>query len=516
MRRSMTVCFTSDIHGYFSNLDYASGKRIPSGYVNCIHSFPRDGNTLILDGGDLLQGSPLTYWRYSGGADVECFPAKIMNLAGVRFVTLGNHDFNYGVKPLREYLAALNAQCLCANVEGIPEVRKTALVTLENGLRVGLTGILTPFTPHWERPENLTGVRVLDSVSSAREALGELKAQGAEVTVCIAHCGFERDPITGAPLSDPAENQGYRICRELDFDILLTGHQHQARADINLCGTHTCQVSDRARHYARVDLTLEDTGETSVRSRIVESGDTPYPPARDYLAPLEAENAVFLDAPLGTLDRALPMQDRLTMALQGSDIANFINQVQLEVSGADISVTALGNNVKGFNRQVTVRDVVATYEFPNTLKTVRVTRKELKAALERCAEYFDTREGLRISEEFLLPAPQHFNYDFYSGIEVTLDLRKPLGQRVASIRYEGQELSEDKELKLCLNNYRATGAGGYPLYAQCPVLKEEPTEIAQLILDYVRLHRDIAVDSTHWLRVLGVPETKAAPFGEAL
>ena len=516
MRRSMTICFTSDIHGYFSNLDYASGKRIPSGYVNCMNSFPHDGNTLILDGGDTLQGSPFTYWLYSGGEAHPCVPAKLMNLAGVQFVTLGNHDFNYGVKPLREYLAALDAACLCANVEGIPEVRKTALVTLENGLRVGLTGILTPYTPHWERPENLEGITVLDSVSAAREALGELKAQGAEVTVCIAHCGFERDPITGAPLSDPAENQGYRICRELDFDILLTGHQHQARADINLCGTHTCQVSDRARHYARVDLTLEDTGETSVRSRIVESGDTPYPPARDYLAPLEAENAVFLDAPLGTLDRALPMQDRLTMALQGSDIANFINQVQLEVSGADISVTALGNNVKGFNRQVTVRDVVATYEFPNTLKTVRVTRKELKAALERCAEYFDTREGLRISEEFLLPAPQHFNYDFYSGIEVTLDLRKPLGQRVASIRYEGQELPEDKELKLCLNNYRATGAGGYPLYAQCPVLKEEPTEIAQLILDYVRLHRDIAVDSTHWLRVLGVPETKAAPFGEAL
>ena len=509
MRRSMTICFTSDIHGYFSNLDYASGKRIPSGYVNCMRSFPRDGNTLILDGGDVLQGSPLTYWRYSGGADVECFPAKIMNLAGVRFVTLGNHDFNYGVKPLREYLAALDAVCLCANVEGIPEVRKTALVTLENGLRVGLTGILTPYTPHWERPENLTGVRVLDSVSSAREALGELKAQGAEVTVCIAHCGFERDPVTGRPLSNPEENQGYQSCRELDFDILLTGHQHQARAGINLCGTHTCQVSDRARHYARVELALEDTGETSVQSRIVEAGDTPDPAALEYLKPLDAANAVFLDMPLGRLDRALPMQDRLTTALHGSSIANFINQVQLEASGADISVTALGNTVKGFNRQVTIRDIVATYEFPNTLKTVLVTRKALKAALERCAEYFDTGEGLRISEAFLLPAPQHFNYDFYSGIEVTMDIDKPLGQRVVSILYQGQELPEGKQLRLCLNNYRATGAGGYPLYAQCPVLREEPTEIPQLIMDYILRHRDITVDSTQWLHVLGAGQTDA-------
>lgn len=507
MRRSMTICFTSDIHGYFSNLDYASGKRIPSGYVNCMNSFPHDGNTLILDGGDTLQGSPFTYWLYSGGEAHPCVPAKLMNLAGVQFVTLGNHDFNYGGKPLREYLAALDAVCLCANVEGIPEVRKTALVTLENGLRVGLTGILTPYTPHWERPENLEGITVLDSVSAAREALRELKAQGAEITVCIAHCGFERDPVTGRPLSNPEENQGYQICRELDFDILLTGHQHQARAGIDLCGTHTCQVSDRARHYARVELTLEDTGETSVRSRIVEAGDIPCPAALEYLAPLERENARFLDTPLGTLDRPLPPRDRLSMALRGSDIANFINQVQLEASGADISVTALGNTVKGFQQQVTVRDIAASYEFPNTLKTIPVTRTELKAALERCAEYFDPREdGLRISEAFLLPAPQHFNYDFYSGIEVTMDLRSPLGERVVSIRYEGQELPEDKVLKLCLNNYRATGAGGYPLYAGCPVLREEPTEIAQLIMDYVRRHGEITVDPTQWLHVLGVSE----------
>ena len=507
MRRSMTICFTSDIHGYFSNLDYASGKRISSGYVNCMNSFPHDGNTLILDGGDTLQGSPFTYWLYSGGEAHPCVPARLMNLAGVQFVTLGNHDFNYGVKPLREYLAALDAVCLCANVEGIPEVRKTALVTLENGLRVGLTGITTPYIPHWERPENLEGITVLDSVSAAREALRELKAQGAEVTVCIAHCGFERDPITGKPLSNPEENQGYQICRELDFDILLTGHQHQARAGIDLCGTHTCQVADRARHYARLEVTRESTGETSVQSRIVAAGDIPCPAALEYLAPLERENARFLDTPLGTLDRPLPPRDRLSMALRGSDIANFINQVQLEASGADISVTALGNTVKGFQQQVTVRDIAASYEFPNTLKTIPVTRTELKAALERCAEYFDPREdGLRISEAFLLPAPQHFNYDFYSGIEVTMDLRSPLGERVVSIRYEGQELPEDKVLKLCLNNYRATGAGGYPLYAGCPVLREKPTEIAQLIMDYVRRHGEITVDPTQWLHVLGVSE----------
>lgn len=61
--------------------------------------------------------------------------AALLNLGGYDFVTLGNHDFDYGKQTIERYLAALNARCLCANVEGIHGVEKTAVVTIENGLR---------------------------------------------------------------------------------------------------------------------------------------------------------------------------------------------------------------------------------------------------------------------------------------------------------------------------------------------------------------------------------------------
>jgi 2',3'-cyclic-nucleotide 2'-phosphodiesterase/3'-nucleotidase len=224
----------------------------------------------------------------------------------------------------------------------------------------------------------------------------------------------------------------------------------------------------------------------------------------ELLEPLEAETAKFLDTPLGHLDTALRPAEPLDRALNGSLIANFFNQVQLEASGADISCTCLANTLRGFSEDVTVRDIVASYVFPNTLKTIRVDRAVLTKALERSADYFafDENGEIKVSDSFLKPIVAHFNFDFIAGIEATIELRKAPGERVTSILYRGEELPEDKTLTMCLNNYRASGAGGYEFYADCETVREQPEEISELIINYVDRHRDIVVDKTKWLKVL--------------
>ena len=124
MQRKLTIYYTSDVHGYFSPVDYASGKSAQSGLANCMNGFANDGNTLIIDGGDILQGSPLTYYLYSQRRDGDCVPARLLNLGGYDFVTLGNHDFNYGKAEIERYLRELDAVCLCANIGGIAGVRR--------------------------------------------------------------------------------------------------------------------------------------------------------------------------------------------------------------------------------------------------------------------------------------------------------------------------------------------------------------------------------------------------------
>ena len=502
MAKTLRIYYTSDTHGYFAPIDYATGERAASGLLNCAANFERDGNSLVIDGGDTLQGSPFTYFLHEEGKDEGAVCARLMNLCGFQFVTLGNHDFNYGTENLARYLNALDARCLCANVEGLPQVEKTAVVTLANGLRVGLTGVVTHFINTWEKPENLRGVTITEPIPAARAALEELRAQGAELTICIYHGGFENDLETGEALSDTGENQGWQLCRELSFDILLSGHQHMAAEDLCLFGTFSCQPPDKARAYIRMDVRAEE-GKLACSSRLCPAGERTLPGAEALLAPLNEATARWLDTPVGRLDTALEPDTPLRMALHGSLIANFFNQVQLEASGADLSATCLGNEVKGFARDVTIRDVVATYIYPNTLKTLRVDRAVLKAALERCASYFELREGtLRVSESFLKPKIEHYNFDYFAGIAVTMDIRLPVGERVTSIVWRGEELAPGQTLTLCLNNYRATGTGGYPTYAACEVVRDQPTEIVEMIMDYIRRHRMITVDRTKWYTIL--------------
>ena len=503
MNRNLTICFTSDLHGYFSDMDYAQGVPGTTGLVRCASNFPDDGNTLIMDGGDTLQGSPFVYWLNRNSVEGAKISAKAMSLAGYDFITIGNHDFNYGKETLETYIKNIEARVISANVEGVVGVERYAVVKLQNGLRVGITGVTTHFVNLWEKPENLVGITVNNALESAAKALEELKAENVDVTVLIYHGGFENDVVTGECHSTTGENQAYRICKELGYDVLLTGHQHSPKAGLNLFGTYTCQSPDKGRQYARMEVTVSDSGEVSADSWIENPGE-PDEELAAFLAPLDAENAVFLDQPVGQLDIPLEPREHMDMAVNGSVIANFFNQVQLEASGADLSLTSLGNVVKGFNRQVTIRDVVATYVFPNTLKTLKVDRKILKACMERCAEYFELGEDgkLQVSQSFLMPIVQHYNYDYLTGLEVTIDVRRPLGDRVTSMVYQGKELEEGHQLKLCLNSYRATGTGGYPFFAECELLQDQQTEVAQMIIEYIDHHKSVTVDQTKWLHVL--------------
>lgn len=518
MERTLSIVFTSDTHGYLYPTNYADSTDRPLGLMKLAGKYLHDGNTLIIDGGDTLQGSPLTnlYQRLSAEEKAGCLAndaygshpiAAMMNLAGYQFVTLGNHDFNNGVEALADYLNNLDALCLCCNIRdkaGMLPIAPYAIHQLENGLRIGLVGACTHYVTKWENPATTAQLVIEEPVSAAARALEAIKPL-CDVTVIIYHGGFECDLQTGACLTDSHENEACSICRELDFDLVLTGHQHMRVDGVSFGGSFAVQPPYRAPHACAVTVTVKDDGSKTFESSIIPADGEALPEATALLAPLEQKVQRWLDTPTGFLDIPLTGGTHLEQALSGSPLANFINTVQLAQSGAQISACSLPNEFKGLPTTVTIRDVVSTYIYANTLVVLRLDRTTLKRYIERTAEYFDHDENgqLCISDAFLRPKVEHYNYDYFSGVDYVIDVRRPAGDRVTSIALNGRELGDDENVTVCINSYRSCGTGGYEFLVGQEVVADIQVDVADAIIEYITKNPQIKVDTHRYCTVVG-------------
>ena len=491
MEKTVQIYYTSDTHGHIFPVNYASNCPENSGLLNLAAQVEKDGNTLVLDGGDSLQGTPLTQYYLEHCKKWPIHPvAAAFNAMGLDYFTLGNHDFNFGYGALRDYLNTMDGVCLCANVEdlgGELRIRPWAVHTLANGLRVGITGVVTDFVNVWEQPQNLERIRVTDAFQAARATCAALRDQ-CDVCVCIYHGGFEEELETGRMLSDSGENLACKIARELDFDLLLTGHQHMAVEGVELSGTWAVQPPANAGQFLRITGQWNGRG-TRFHSRLMPVGSKHQAEPYQSLLTLERAVQIWLDQPIGELAHPIPPEGKLEAAVHGSQVAALFNQVQLAETGADFSCTSLGNDPVGLASPVTMRGVTAAYLFANTLVVLEVTEEVLRQTLERCAAYFTLVDGQpQIAEEFLLPKVEHYNYDFYAGLSYTFDLRRPVGSRVIHLaKLDGSPLGGGT-FRLCTSNYRATGTGGYEILRECPVLWRGGAEMPDLTARYIQTH----------------------------
>ena len=343
----LKILFTSDLHGYFFPTDYIHTGCRPMG-VNALSGMfraARDENTLTIDGGDTLQGSPFAYYAAHHGR--VPLLAQAMNDAGYDYVTVGNHDFNYGYDVLSGYLNALNAKALAANVEdlgGEMPLLQTDVRALPNGLRVGVVGAVTDWVNRWEKPANLAKLRVNDTLSAVQRAYESLRGK-CDVTVCVYHGGVEKDLDTGRVYSDSGENLACRIAETCPFDILLTGHQHLVIPSAKWARSHIVQTPANAPCYAEV---VWEDGEISSRLVPAEGEGTPSA----ALSALENEVEAWLDTPVSRLNRPLAPEKPLLMALHGSPIANLFNRVQTQVSGRDVSSSSHATELSGMAENI--------------------------------------------------------------------------------------------------------------------------------------------------------------------
>ncbi|MDR6553708.1 bifunctional UDP-sugar hydrolase/5'-nucleotidase [Paenibacillus qinlingensis] len=520
-RSHITILETSDLHGNMFPIHYANNKHNNVGLSKIAALIAQErahkNNVIVLDNGDLIQGTPLAY--HHARLDNEPMNPMVLGLNYLKYdaAVLGNHEFNYGMNVLQKAVRESNFPWLCANIlseeTGEPFFGKPYLIKqFPDGVRVGILGITTPYIPNWEDPKHIVGLRFEDPIATARTWVQFLREQEhVDVVVVSYHGGFERDIVTGEP-TEPltGENQGYQLCMEVEgIDVLLTGHQHRSIAGVHINGVTIVQPGTAGVTLGKVDIELDQVeGKWRIASKQSEllpvdnvEADTEL---LAQISSYEAKTQLWLDQPIGKLTGDMLVKDPMQIRTADNALIEFINKVQMELSGAQISNTALFDNISpGFPSDITMRDIVSNYIYPNTLKVIRISGQDIKDALEQSAEYFELADGvLQVSKAFMEPKPAHYNYDMWEGISYTLNIARPVGNRVVQLDFKGEPIDLEASFEVVMNNYRAAGGGNYAMFQNKPVVKDIPTDVAELLAGYIMERGTIEASVNHNWQVI--------------
>ncbi|MCR5228987.1 MAG: bifunctional metallophosphatase/5'-nucleotidase [Solobacterium sp.] len=505
MKNRIRILATSDVHGYIYPYSYADGKSADHGFARLstmINSL-RDSSTILIDNGDTLEGSPLSYYHYHTKPDQVSSVTKVMNYIGYDYINLGNHDFSYGEEALFTHLNNIKAPCITSNIKfkGKP-FAPTYVIRETEGRKVALFALVTQHIPNWEPKHHIRHFRFQDAFETAKKTARLIRdLENPDYVICIYHGGFERDLKTGmATEEQTGENEGYRILKEIPgIDILIAGHQHQSKCGTAFGKAYTETAAD-GRELACIDI-YTDTG--IIEPKLIPVDTDPKQAVLDLAQDEEDECQIWLDQTLGTCRTDLKVRDEFDARLHKSQIITFLNMVAKEASGADICSCALFNGAVGFNTSITMRDIVSTYVFPNTLVVKKVTGRILREYLEKNAEFWSQAGGrIIVSPQYDYPTPMHFNYDMADGIEYTIKVSNDPGERIVSLTRNGEEITDDMEFTLCVNNYRAGGGGNFNMIKDAPTVKEIQTGMVELIADRLNRESEISFEPVNNIQVI--------------
>jgi 2',3'-cyclic-nucleotide 2'-phosphodiesterase / 3'-nucleotidase len=511
---NIKIIETSDVHGALLPYDLTNDTSTTASLAH-VHAYvvsqkiQRDQEIILLDNGDLIQGDPMSYYYNFVNTKGTHIFADALNFMGYDAATIGNHDIETGHEVYDKFCQEIKFPWLAANAvnKKTDEPYFEPYTIIERkGVRIAVLGLTTPGVPNW-LPEKLwSGIRFDDMIESARMWVEIIKEkEKPDLLIGLFHSGV--DYTYGGETADTYrnENAAQLVAEQVPgFDVVFVGHDHAGwnyfvknslGEDVLILGPLS-----KAKTVAVANISMEFNNESEawekkeVSGEIVEMKDLRPDQTfvLNYLLPLNQVKD-YVNKPLGQISKTISSRETV---FGPSEFVDLIHKIQLDITGADISFTSpLTFNTTIDEGWVYIKDFFRIYHYENYLYTMALYGQEIKDYLEfsygnwmnemkdendHLIRFSKDENGeIKFSARYNTPETEErfYNYSSAAGINYTVDVSKPAGDRINITGLINGELFElDNTYTVAINSYRGSGGGGH-LTRGAGIPKEELSNI---------------------------------------
>jgi 2',3'-cyclic-nucleotide 2'-phosphodiesterase/3'-nucleotidase/5'-nucleotidase len=463
-KKVISLVSVNDFHGSLAGEGKNPGIARLASFINSEKKANPKG-TLVLSAGDMFQGSADSNLVYGDSV------LAAMNYIGFDAMSIGNHEFDWGLDKLRALESKAKFPFMAANIKEkttgkTADYAKDYVIIDKDGINVGIIGLATPETLTKTKAENVAAYNFADASETVKALIPEVKKAGADIIIVLSHLGAAQDSKTGEVTGEAAE-----LAKNISgVEAIVAGHTH-----LTVAGTVNnipiVEAYYNGRSAARVDLVVDTESKKVVEKNY-------YVDAKVISAPEDAKiKAWFTDsmsaiAPIKNqiLGKATADFPHNAKDVQVSVLGQWVTDVMRAKAKADIAI----QNGGGIRRDIPAGNITmgVMYElmpFDNTLFTFELTGKQVKQAIEH---------GI-MSATFV---PGQF-----SGVKVKYDSSKPEGQRIIQITtLDGKALDDNKLYKVVTNDFQAGGGDGYVMFKEGKNQVDTSIPVREVLVDEIK------------------------------
>ncbi len=406
----------------------------------------RARNVIVAHAGDAI--SPSLFSAFDKGAHI----IALNNMIAPDVFVPGNHEFDFGEEIYRKRMAEAQFSVLAANLRSasgnqLPGHADVKHFTFD-GVKIAVIGLTADDAPKKSSPGSL---RFAQSVPIAKDLARQLRANGADLVVGVAHA---------------TRRQDIRLFYSGALDVLLSGDDHDLAVLYN-GRTAMAEAMVDGEFVVVIDLVItvakKPNDKKSIswrpRFRIIDTADVT--PDREVAARIEAYQKSLskeLDVPLGKTLTKLDSR-KAAVRVRETAMGNLIVDALRERTGADVAMIngggIRGNKIYAADMVLTRRDVLTELPFGNKLYVIEMTGSDLRTALENGLWFAGKPNG---------------RFAHVSGIRVHADGKAVAGRRIRTITIGGQAVVSNRRYKVATNAFMASGKEGYDVLQKAKVL----------------------------------------------